>query len=93
MIIKPIDYRTSEMVTDRSAGRVKAGNGGSAAEKLREPATLSTDTIEVKSLVAKATQLPDLRQAKVESIKASIRDGRYAIDAAQTASAMLVDQS
>ena len=93
MIIKPIGYLASEIVADKNTGRVEAGNNGSAAQKLGERATLTTDTVAVKSLVAKAMQQPDLRQAKVDGIKASVRDGRYSIDGAQTASAILADQT
>ena len=93
MIIKPIGYSASEMLTGGSTGRVKTGTDARLATKLGERTSLSADTTTVESLVAKAMQPSGVHLAKLESIKASIRDGSYRVDAAQTATAILAEHA
>jgi len=93
MIIKPIGYSSIEMLTGGSASRVKTGSDSRFAPNRGEHASLSSDTAAVNSLVTTALQPSGARLAKLESIKASIRDGSYQIDAAQTATAILADQA
>jgi anti-sigma28 factor (negative regulator of flagellin synthesis) len=93
MMIKPIGYFTSEMVTGGSTGRVKTGTDAKFAPKFGEGATSSIDTKAVDSLVARAMQPSGTQTAKLESLKASVLDGTYRIDAAQTATALLADQT
>jgi flagellar biosynthesis anti-sigma factor FlgM len=93
MVIKPIGYSASEMLAGGSTSRVKCGADTRFTPKPGERATLSTDSTAVQSLVASAMQSSGVPLAKLESIKASIRDGTYRMDSAQTAAAILADQA
>lgn len=93
MNIKPVGNPASETVTGVSTGRLKTGHDLRIARTFSERATLSADTTAVESLVAKAMRTSGIRTDKVESIKTSILDGSYRVDAAQTAMAILVDQA
>jgi anti-sigma28 factor (negative regulator of flagellin synthesis) len=93
MIIKPVGYFANEMVSGGGTSRVKMATDARSASRPGGQATLSIDSAAVKSLVAWAMQPSANHLSRVESIKASIRDGSYEADSAQTAQAMLADQA
>jgi negative regulator of flagellin synthesis FlgM len=52
----------------------------------------SGDTVSLSSLAARALQLPDVRQDKVDSLRQQIATGEYSVDSQKTADAMLKDK-
>lgn len=54
-----------------------------------DAATLSVDATRVNSLVAKALDAPQIRQDKVEALRQAVESGKYTVDPAQIAEAMI----
>jgi flagellar biosynthesis anti-sigma factor FlgM len=49
------------------------------------------DSVTLSSLASKALDTPEVRQDKVDSLRAAIQNGSYSVDPNQTADAMLSD--
>jgi len=54
-----------------------------------DKATLSGDSANVQNLTTKALELPEVRQDKVEALRAAIKNGDYKIEPSKIAEAMI----
>jgi flagellar biosynthesis anti-sigma factor FlgM len=89
MIINPIGSTASEFVAEKNSKTSKDGIGAGVADKYGFHTTLSSDTSAVGSLVATSMQSPEVRQGKVDVLKASISSGAYQLDAGAIATGIL----
>ncbi len=80
----------SQLASEATAQKVKAdraavnGSDGSGYQT-----TLSSDTASLQSLVSTAMNSPEIRQDKVDSLRASINSGSYQLDANKIASSII----
>ena len=72
------DRQTSQANT--SAGRV---------DTQADQAELSGAHIQVQALAAQASQLPEVREAKINALREAVQSGQYRADAANTARGMM----
>ncbi|MGA9567404.1 MAG: flagellar biosynthesis anti-sigma factor FlgM [Candidatus Korobacteraceae bacterium] len=80
--------------TDQNAPQVKKGGvGWSSADSQAVRATLSSDVSAVGALVTRAMQTPEVRQDRIDALRASVGNGSYSINANQIAASMLKEQS
>jgi negative regulator of flagellin synthesis FlgM len=80
----------SQITSEPTAQQVKANRtaiAGSASEGDRT--TLSSDTESLHSLVSTAMNSPEIRQDKVDSLRAAVSSGNYKLDANEIASSMI----
>lgn len=93
-----IDANTRGQEVEDGGQTAASGARGSAAAQnesasATDTAQLSADQVRVQSLVAQASALPEIRQAKVDALGRAIREGGYQVSADQTAAAMLAEYS
>ena len=74
-----------------SSGAEKKRATVAAEQRGHDEAHLSFSPARVRELERMASELPDLRKERVESLKGAIQDGRYEAPAEQVSSAMLRD--
>jgi negative regulator of flagellin synthesis FlgM len=80
----------SEIISQASQSPSPAVSDSSFAEPLGEDkATLSGDSTNVQNLTTKALELPEVRQGKVEALRAAIKNGDYKIEPGKIAEAMI----
>jgi flagellar biosynthesis anti-sigma factor FlgM len=92
MRIDAYNSAASDVSSDASlqqAGAQKTTNSVTAGEGDR--ATLSSDSASSSSLASIALNSPQVRQDKVDSLTQSIASGKYELDPAKIASAMIDD--
>jgi flagellar biosynthesis anti-sigma factor FlgM len=53
----------------------------------------SQDHIQVQTLAVQASRLPDIREAKVQSLRSAVESGRYQVDANQVANALFSEMA
>jgi flagellar biosynthesis anti-sigma factor FlgM len=75
----------SRQTTDSPSSKAKPGNIVSPESW----DTLSEDTVNISSLAARAMESPDVRQEKVDALHEQVGTGRYQLDPAAIAEAML----
>lgn len=67
----------------------RSDSRGAAEVGPKDQARASFDKVELHSLEARAQQLPEVRQEKVEALRRAVRDGSYDTPPDKTAEAML----
>ena len=82
---------TADQITTTQQPSTPVGRTGTAqsAEPAEDQTSLSLDTIGISALAAKAMQMPEIRQDKVEALRQAVRQGQYQVDANKVADAML----
>ena len=81
---------TNEIAADQGTQQVGSRSGASA--RLSGPedrATLSTESVSLSSLTAKALQNSAVRQDKIDALRQAVSNGSYQIDATAIANSML----
>jgi flagellar biosynthesis anti-sigma factor FlgM len=91
-MIDPLGSYASEVLNDRTTERVKPEGRTTLDRNSGVRSTIAHGEAAVTSLVSTAMQTPNARQERVNSLRTSIQQGDYAIDARKIASAMLQDQ-
>ncbi len=81
----PENSRTGEK---EGIGTVNA-NSSNALKSDGDQAQLSAAHVEVGALAAQASQLPEIRQERVQSLREAVQAGHYNLDAKKTAAAMV----
>lgn len=61
------------------------------AEPKHDEASLSVDRNTIQLLEAKLSQLPDVRQERVEALQRAVSEGRYHVSSEQIAGAVLAE--
>ena len=81
----------SAISSEPTAEQLKARQAaaGSVSAEHEDRTTLSVHTQPVGSLVSQAMQTPEIRQEKVESLKAAVSSGKYHLDPAEIAQSMI----
>ena len=80
----------SQLASEATAQKVKADRAAaSGPDSDGDRTTLSSDTASLQSLVSTAMNSPEIRQDKVDSLRASISSGNYQLDANKIASSMI----
>jgi flagellar biosynthesis anti-sigma factor FlgM len=90
MRIDPLSSAAIELSSEATQSQVSAQNAaktGQASEGDR--ATLTSGSVSTHSLVSSALSSPEIRQDKVDSLRLSIESGKYDLDPAKTASAIV----
>ena len=72
--------------TARAENASSAGKAHPAAE---EGENFPEDTVTISTLTAKALQMPEVRQDKVDSLRQSVSSGQYQLDPYAIADAMV----
>lgn len=86
MRIGPKTTDLSEISAERTSTYRSSGqSSASQADKF------SGDTVSLGTLTARALQMPEVRQSKIDSLRQSIANGEYNVDPQKTADAMLSD--
>lgn len=74
--------------TQRPAGAAGAPLGAPLGAS-EDQAQLSAARTQVEALAAQASQLPEIRQARLESLRQAVGSGQYRADAVKVAGALL----
>ncbi len=69
--------RVANRTDDAGAGRAAAGE---AQPTSKDTVTLTTKAVDLRKLEESLASVPDVDQARVESIRAAISDGSYQVD-------------
>ena len=89
-----IDFQYGPQQTQHSA---KSGATNSTAPGAQERSVhlgeTSQDHIQVQTLAVQISRLPDIREAKVQSLRSTVESGRYQVDANEVAKAMLTEMA
>jgi flagellar biosynthesis anti-sigma factor FlgM len=73
-----------------SAARTEnASSAGKANPAVEENESFPEDTVTISTLTAKALQMPEVRQDKVDSLRQSVSSGQYQVDPYAIAAAMV----
>lgn len=80
---------TATPITNEQRHNVAAAKHVEQQVATDDQTTFSTDAVEVKSLVAKALQLPEVRQEKVDALRQAIRNGEYEVEPSKIADALI----
>jgi flagellar biosynthesis anti-sigma factor FlgM len=91
MIIDRVGSLATEVLTDKGASGVGRGAAAGVSQEESAHTTLTSDTVAVKSLVARAMETAPVRQDKVNSLRESVANGTYSLNSRETASAFLND--
>ena len=75
---------TTEQTSTSSSSACQTGRSAGESDD-----TFSSDTVTASGLANQVLQMPDVRQAKIDSLQQSIANGQYEVDAKGTAEAML----
>jgi len=59
------------------------------AASTEEGESFAEDTVSISALTAKALQMPEVRQDKVDSLRQSVSSGQYELDPTMIAAAMV----
>ena len=81
----PQRVSTEQTSTSSAAARQTGRTQGEDAD------TFSSDSVSLSTLANRALQMPEVRQEKIDSLRQSIANGQYAVDAKSIAAAMLDD--
>jgi len=76
---------SSRANTQNSAGAARSVNSSQSGE---DQAELSGAHVEVAALVAQASQLPEIREERIQALREAVASGHYQVDAQKTARAM-----
>ena len=87
--VPAMEAPTVEKPDEKAGGGSGEPAGGSPTSKGEKPDDLAP--LVAPLLERMASELPDLRKERVESLKGAIQDGRYEAPAEQVSSAMLRD--
>jgi len=79
----------SQLPAERSATQVSNTVATVSQSTTADRTTFNSDSMSVHSLASQALQTPEVRQGKVDEIRASISSGQYKIDPGKIASAIL----
>lgn len=79
--------QTPETGRDRQASQ--ANNSPARVESQEDQAQLSGAHIQVQALAAQASQLPEVREAKVNALREALQSGQYRADPANTANGLM----
>jgi len=85
--------RIGSNIPDLQGVSTERADNFSSASKARATSTEESesfpeDTVTVSALAAKALQMPDVRQDKVDNLRQSVSSGEYQIDPSAIAAAM-----
>lgn len=82
---------TADQITTTKQSSTPVGRAGTApsTQPAEDQASLSLDTVGISALAAKAMQMPEIRQDKVDALRQTIRQGQYQVDPTKVADAML----
>lgn len=80
---EPSNSRAQNQQTQRSSGEAARVGVG------EDQAQLSGARTQVEALAAQASQLPEIRQERVESLRQAVGSGQYRPDSAKVAGALL----
>jgi len=91
-----IDYNygpQSAAESDRTKSQNSPVANGPSPESLsaEDHAQLSGARVHVAALAAQASQLPEVRQERVQALRDAVQSGRYRTDAKKVAGAMVAD--
>jgi len=77
--------------TDRNVSQGNPALGGSSqkTEPEQDQAEISAAHVKVQALAAQASQLPEVREARVQSLRQAISDGQYRADPEKVAGSLL----
>ncbi|HTS08142.1 MAG TPA: flagellar biosynthesis anti-sigma factor FlgM [Candidatus Eisenbacteria bacterium] len=75
--------------TGRDKQTSQANNSSARVEPQADQAQLSGAHIQVQALAAQASQLPEVREAKINALREAVQSGQYRLDAANTAQGMM----
>jgi negative regulator of flagellin synthesis FlgM len=85
---------TASEIANESSQQVNAKNSAESGQADAEDrATLTTDSSSVGSLVSNAMSSPEVRQAKVDSLRQAVSSGQYELDPGKIAGSMIDDQA
>jgi flagellar biosynthesis anti-sigma factor FlgM len=93
MRIDLFNSAAAQVMGEQSSQRI--GSSGAAKGALSEAddrATLSSDSVSLKSLVATALSTSEVRQDKIDGLRQAIGTGQYQLDPSKIA-ASIVDQN
>ena len=80
--------QTAETGRDRQTNQVNTASAGKL-EPRPDQAQISGAHIQVEALAAQASQLPEVRQAKVNALRDAVESGQYRPDPANIASSLM----
>jgi flagellar biosynthesis anti-sigma factor FlgM len=80
--------RNTQLETESVKSKVSSNATSSARPVSQDRTTLHSDSTSVQSLAATVLQSPEVRQDKVDSLRASVRGDEYQIDASRLADAI-----
>ncbi|MDL2272696.1 flagellar biosynthesis anti-sigma factor FlgM [Desulfovibrio sp. OttesenSCG-928-I05] len=80
--------------SDQAAQAARAGKAGETASFARtgDTVTLSPEAKLRAEATSAATNAPDVRQSRVDAIKARVESGEYSVDSRQIASRLLAEE-
>lgn len=81
---------SSEPLTEQPKAQQPAGPAVSGTE---DRTTFSAHTQSLKSLINQAMSTPEVRQDKIDSLKAAVNSGKYELRPAEIASSMIDEQA
>lgn len=83
----------NQIANEPSPKQISGAKRGPDAGHVEDTATLSTDSVSIRSLAAQAMQTPEIRQDKVEALRQAISTGNYKIDPMQIAGSILSEKA
>jgi negative regulator of flagellin synthesis FlgM len=87
--VKISDSKSIPQPVDKQVGKPAARNGAAVAPASGEPIQLSPMSSQLSALETQLAASPAFDSAKVESIKAAIRDGQFTINSGAIADKLL----
>ncbi|SRR5579872_520575 len=81
--------QTSE--TGRSQPNSTVNTSSARLGPQSDEAQLSGTHVQVQALAAQASQLPEVRQAKVQALRAAVQGGQYSLDPSNIARGMMAE--
>lgn len=88
---KTVEGRDRAQETSRSSNKPTSQSGAEAQAAASDRVEISGRSREMAKAHEAVAATPDVRQQKVEEIKASIANGQYEVDADQVAQKMIVN--
>ena len=79
----------NQLPVDRGPKQVANGGVVGAQGSTEDRTTLLTDSFSVQSLTSQALSSPEVRQARVDSVRQSVTSGEYQVNATKVAGAII----
>jgi negative regulator of flagellin synthesis FlgM len=90
MRIDPLSSAAIELSSEASSQQASIQSAAKTSRAGEEDrATLTSGSVSKDSLVSQALSSPEIRQDKVDSLRLSVESGKYELDSAKTAAAIV----